>query len=114
MGIKIELGDVLKQKKKSKYWLIKETHGTAQSLNKLIRNEACAIYFDTLERICIALNCEPQDIIKIEKKKTNEKWFKILSTINSIYSKRLIFFSLFIFLWYFKNYIDIRVHVCYN
>lgn len=73
MGIRIELGNVLKQKKRSKYWLIKTTNGTAQSLNKLIKNEACAIYFDTLERICLALNCEPQDIIKIEKKKTNEK-----------------------------------------
>ena len=73
MGIRIELGNVLKQKKKSKYWLIKTTNGTAQSLNKLIKNEACAIYFDTLEKICLALNCEPQDIIKIEKEKTNEK-----------------------------------------
>lgn len=73
MGIRIELENVLKQRKKSKYWLIKTTNGTAQSLNKLIKNEACAIYFDTLERICNALNCEPQDIIKIEKEKTNEK-----------------------------------------
>lgn len=72
--IKIVLKDVLKKKKKTKYWLIKKTGGTFQSLNKLINNEASAIYFDTLEKVCIALECEPKDIIKLEKN-INKKEF---------------------------------------
>lgn len=68
--VKVELKNILKKKNKSKYWLVKETNGTFQSLNKLINNEASAIYFDTLEKICIALDCNPNDIFIIEK---NEK-----------------------------------------
>lgn len=70
--VKIVLKDILKKKKKTKYWLCKKTNGTFQSLNKLINNEASAIYFDTIEKVCIALECEPGDIIKLERN-INEK-----------------------------------------
>lgn len=62
--IRIKLGEQLKKEHRTKYWLMKETNITITCMNKLINNEASAIYFDTLERICIALNCKPADIIE--------------------------------------------------
>lgn len=81
--IKIALENVLKKKKKTKYWLIQKTGCTFNSLTKLINNEASAIYFDTLEKVCIALECEPKDIIKLEKI-TNEKEYKNEQIIKKI------------------------------
>ena len=75
----IKLEEQLKKENRSKYWLMKETNITITSMNKLIRNESSAIYFDTLERICIALNCKPADLIEwTNEQKNNEKYFKNL------------------------------------
>lgn len=65
--VKIVIEDVLKEKNKTKYWFVKKMNGTFQSLNKLIKNEASAIYFDTIEKACTVLECQPGDIIKLEK-----------------------------------------------
>ncbi|MBR3697391.1 MAG: helix-turn-helix transcriptional regulator [Clostridia bacterium] len=47
---------------------MKEANITITCMNRLIKNEASAVYFDTLERICIALNCDPVDLIDWDKR----------------------------------------------
>lgn len=63
----IKLNEILERKGKSRYWLEKETGLTFQTIANLIRNDAISIHFITLEKICIALECTPNDIIEINK-----------------------------------------------
>ena len=68
---------MLNKRKKSKYWFVENMEGGYQALNKLINNEAKAIRFSTLDKMCKILDCEVGDLIVYNKrrrrKKTNEE-----------------------------------------
>lgn len=70
--------ELLKQKKKSKYWFIKNMEGGYQSLSHLMDNQTKAIHFETLEKMCDLLDCEIGELIVIKKDKrkeySNKKW----------------------------------------
>lgn len=60
MIINIKINDLLAEKKKSKYWFIKNMEGGYQSLTKLMNNETTRIHFDTILKICELLECTPR------------------------------------------------------
>ncbi len=62
--IQIKVNELLKKQKKTKYWFVKNMEGGYQSLSRMMNNETNSIHFDTLEKICNILDCEPGDIIK--------------------------------------------------
>lgn len=62
--IYIAINEVLKQKKKTKYWFIKNMEKSYQSLSNLMDNKSSGIKFRNLDQICDLLECEPGDIIK--------------------------------------------------
>lgn len=72
--IYIRLKEILQEKEKTKYWLIKNMSGNYQALSYLMNNETTGIRFDTLEKLCNILECDPGDIIvkKNENTKTNK------------------------------------------
>lgn len=79
--IYVRVNEILKEKNKSKYWFIKHMEGGYQSLSHLMNNETISIRFETLEKMCDILDCEPGDIIirkkSIRKKvKKNEQTYK--------------------------------------
>ncbi len=57
------LDDVLAEKGKSRYWLAKETGISEQNLRRLAKQETTGIDFDTLEKICEKLGCQPGDLL---------------------------------------------------
>lgn len=61
--IYLRINEILQEKKKSKYWFIKEMGGGYQALSNLMNNETASIHFDTLNKLCEVLECEPGDII---------------------------------------------------
>ena len=61
--IYIRVKEILKIQKKSKYWFIKNMGGSYQSLSNLMNNNTDSIHFDTLEKLCDVLDCEPGEII---------------------------------------------------
>ncbi len=65
--IYIRINEILKEKNKSKYWFVKNIEGGYQSLSNLMNNETTSIHFETLEKACQILECEPGNIIKIIK-----------------------------------------------
>ncbi|OUQ02808.1 Cro/Cl family transcriptional regulator [Thomasclavelia spiroformis] len=65
--MRITLDEILAIKGKTKYWLAKETDINYQTLLLLQQNKTTSIRFETLEKICIALDCTPNDIIKIDR-----------------------------------------------
>ncbi len=60
----LRVNELLKEKNKSKYWLIKNMEGSYQAISRLINNETIAIHFDTIDKICDLLDCEPGDLFK--------------------------------------------------
>lgn len=64
--MKILIDDILKKKNKTRYWLSNEIDLGYQSLMRICNNETSSIRFEILEKICLALDCTPNDIIQIE------------------------------------------------
>ena len=70
--VRITIDEILKKRKKTKYWLIKNMETSYQSFSKLMNNETTAIEFDTIDRICKLLNCKISDIMEYVKDDENE------------------------------------------
>lgn len=62
--IYVRINEILKEKNKSKYWFVKNMEGGYQSLSHLMDNKTSAIHFETIDKLCQILECEPGDIIK--------------------------------------------------
>ena len=65
------LEKLLAQEERSFYWLAKETGVSHTTLWRLKKGKAVGINFETLEKICRALGCQPGDILFL----TNDKTF---------------------------------------
>lgn len=53
--IQLQIKELLKKQKKSKYWFVKNMEGGYQSLTRLMNNETSSIKFETLEKYVIFL-----------------------------------------------------------
>jgi putative transcriptional regulator len=67
------LDKVLAKKKRTFYWLAKETGVSHTTLWRLKKGKAVGINFETLEKICRALRCQPGDVLFLTKDKTPQR-----------------------------------------
>lgn len=65
------LDTLLAKEKRSFYWLAKETGVSHTTLWRLKKGKAVGINFETLEKICRALQCQPGDVLLLTKDKTS-------------------------------------------
>lgn len=65
--IKIKLKELLTEKNKTLYRLQKETDITYPTLLKLNKGEGQGITFEVLEKLCLNLECTPNDLLVIER-----------------------------------------------
>jgi len=63
--IRVQIDQLLKEQKRSFYWLAKETGVSHTTLWRLKKDKAQGITFNTLERICETLKCQPGDVLKM-------------------------------------------------
>lgn len=70
--IQLQIKELLKKQKKTKYWFVKKMEGGYQSLTRLMNNETSSIKFDTLEKMCDIFECEISDIL-VKKKGRKRK-----------------------------------------
>lgn len=63
--VKINIAELLKENKRSKYWLCQKMNITLRNLNRIIYGETKSISFRYIEELCTLLNCEPNDLITI-------------------------------------------------
>ena len=63
------LDKLLAKEKHSFYWLAKETGVSHTTLWRLKKGKAVGINFDTLEKICRALRCQPGDVLCLSNDK---------------------------------------------
>lgn len=72
--IKLCIDEMLKKRGRTAYWLSLETKISQGLLGRMKRGETSGIKWDTLERICDALECEPGDlIVNVSGKKVKAK-----------------------------------------
>lgn len=71
----VRVKEILKEKKKTKYWFIKNMEGGYQALSHLMDNQTTGIHFETLEKMCDLFDCEIGDILVLKKRKeASKKW----------------------------------------
>ena len=71
--IRIRIDELLKEQERTFYWLAKETGVSHTTLWRLKKDKARGITFNTLERVCEALSCQPGDVLTVGRAKTNNK-----------------------------------------
>jgi putative transcriptional regulator len=64
------LDKILAKEKRTFYWLAKETGVSHTTLWRLKKGKAVGINFETLEKICGVLKCQPGDVLLLTKDKT--------------------------------------------
>ena len=65
VGIKmlsLRINEILEQLGKTPYWLGKQTGISQNNIAKICNGETSTIRFETLEKICLALNCSINDL----------------------------------------------------
>ena len=71
--IRVQIDQLLKERRRSFYWLAKETGVSHTTLWRLKKDKAQGITFNTLEKICRKLKCQPGDVLKVRREKENRK-----------------------------------------
>ncbi|MBR6524296.1 MAG: helix-turn-helix transcriptional regulator [Clostridia bacterium] len=66
-NIKVVLDEMLLSRGKSRYWLSKETGIHYKTIDSYYKNKIKRYEADSILKICLALDCEVGDIIKIVK-----------------------------------------------
>ncbi|MEG1015958.1 MAG: helix-turn-helix transcriptional regulator [Bacilli bacterium] len=63
--VKLNIEELLKRNKRSKYWLCQQMEITSRNINRIIRGNTSSISFKYIEEFCFYLNCSPGDLISI-------------------------------------------------
>lgn len=60
--IKLNIEELLKKNKRSKYWLCQKMNITSRNLNRIIRGETSSISFKYIEEFCYYLDTNPGEL----------------------------------------------------
>jgi putative transcriptional regulator len=71
--IEIRIDELLESLGRSFYWLAKETGISHTTLWRLKKGKALGINFETLEKMCGALHCQPGDVLSYTNRKKTSK-----------------------------------------
>lgn len=71
--IETRIDELLDEHGRSFYWLAKETGISHTTLWRLKKGRALGINFDTLEKICQRLDCQPGDVLRLASRKKTSK-----------------------------------------
>jgi putative transcriptional regulator len=71
--IRIQIDQLLKERRRSFYWLAKETGVSHTTLWRLKKDKAQGITFNTLEKICQTLKCQPGDVLRVGRDKQTKR-----------------------------------------
>jgi putative transcriptional regulator len=71
--IVVNLDEILKRHERTFYWLAKETGISHTTLWRLKKDKALGINFETLEKVCMALKCQPGDVLTIKPDRTGTR-----------------------------------------
>ncbi|MDR0890159.1 MAG: helix-turn-helix transcriptional regulator [Oscillospiraceae bacterium] len=58
--------DLLIKRNRTRYWLVKELQTDYNSINKICNNEVTSLHLETIEKLCCALECTPDELFLFE------------------------------------------------
>ena len=64
--IQLNIQHLLDSKKRTRYWLVKVMESNYETINRLCDNDAVALRLETIEKLCKALECTPDDLFIIK------------------------------------------------
>ncbi len=64
--LKMNVQNLLDERGKTRYWLVKEMQTTYKTVNKLCDNTLTGLQLDTIEKLCEILECTPNDLFIFE------------------------------------------------
>ena len=71
--IEIRVDELLGKQRRTFYWLAKETGISHTTLWRLKKGKALGINFETLAKMCQALNCQPGDVLALPNGKKSAR-----------------------------------------
>ena len=71
--IEVRIGQLLKTRGRTFYWLAKETGISHTTLWRLKKRKALGINFITLEKLCATLDCQPGDMFALLNQRRRTK-----------------------------------------
>lgn len=69
----LNVKELLKNKQKTKYWLVQNMHSDYKTISDMMDNKTSGIKFETIEKLCILLDCTPNDIFKLKQENNEEE-----------------------------------------
>lgn len=60
--LKLNVLELLQKRERTKYWLFVQLGMTYTNYNNLIMNRTKSIKYETIEKLCQILECEPNDL----------------------------------------------------
>lgn len=69
----LNVKELLKNKRKTKYWLVQNMNSDYKTISDMMDNKTSGIKFETIEKLCILLDCTPNDIFKLKNDSTEKK-----------------------------------------
>ena len=84
--LSLKINKILEEQGKTPYWLGKQTGISQNNILKICNGETSTIRFDTLEKICKALNCSINDLFTTNDQ-TMQRLLAYVSKINELNNK---------------------------
>ena len=63
--VKLNILNLLEKKGKTKYWLYNQMGMSYQNFNNMVSNKAKGIKFETIETLCLILECAPGELFSL-------------------------------------------------
>ena len=64
--MKLRILELLKEKKKTKYWLWQQLGSSYQNVNNMVMNRTKMIRFETIDALCQIFECTPNDLFEFD------------------------------------------------
>lgn len=85
--LSLRVDEILKEQGKTPYWLGKQTGISQNNILKIYNGETSTIRFDTLEKICKALNCSINDLFDAENDPQMQRLLSYAYKFNELNNK---------------------------
>ena len=63
--VKLNILNLLEKKGKTKYWLYNQMGMSYQNFNNMVSNKTKGIKFETIETLCLILECAPGELFSL-------------------------------------------------
>ena len=80
--LKLRVNEILESKGKTPYWLGKQTGISQNNIGKICNGETSTIRFDTLEKICDALDCSIEELFSSDNDKRKQQMLERFQASN--------------------------------